>query len=132
MRKSPRTAVLTSIILLAVLLSACEADRIATGMRETKLPGQWQATYTTFSGTEVDTFRADAGQTLVLEYETEVEKGSLTIQVENPDDEVLWDAAFDEGGADSVRVALNQDGRHAIVLVGEDTGGSWDLEWEIE
>lgn len=132
MDELPRAAFLISIILLAGLLTACEADRVAIGMRETNLPGEWQATYTTFSGTEVDTFRADAGQTLVLQYETDVEKGSLTIQVENPDDEVLWDAAFDEGDADAVTVDLNQDGRYAIVLTGEDTGGSWDLEWEIE
>ena len=132
MDKLGRTAFLISIILLAGLLTACEADRVAVGMRETNLPGQWQATYTTFSGTEVDTFSVDAGQTLVLEYETEVEKGSLTIQVENPDDEVLWDTSFDEGDADTVRVDLEQDGRYAIVLIGEDTGGSWDLEWEIE
>lgn len=132
MSRLPRAAFLISIILLAGLLTACEADRVAVGMRETNLPGQWQATYTTFSGTEVDTFSVDAGQTLVLEYETEVEKGSLTIQVENPDDEVLWDTSFDEGDADTVRVDLEQDGRYAIVLIGEDTGGSWDLEWEIE
>jgi NADPH:quinone reductase-like Zn-dependent oxidoreductase len=132
MYRLPRAAFLISIILLAGLLAACEADRVAVGMRETNLPGQWQATYTTFSGTKVDTFRADAGQSLVLDYETEVDKGSLSIQVENPDDEVLWDVAFDEGGADTIRVDLNQDGRYAIVLKGEDAGGSWDLEWELE
>jgi hypothetical protein len=123
---------LLSVMLLGGLLIACQADRVAIGMNETNLPGQWQATYTTFSGTKVDTFRADAGQTLILDYETEVEKGSLTVQVEDPDEEVLWETAFDEGGADTVRVDLNQDGRYAIVLIGEDADGSWDLEWEIE
>ena len=132
MDKLQRAFFFISTILFVGLLAGCAADRVAVGMRETNLPGQWQATYTTFSGTKADTFPADAGQTLVLEYETEVDKGSLTLQVESPDDEVLWETALEEGGADTVRVALNQDGRYAIVLSGEDTGGSWDLEWEIE
>jgi hypothetical protein len=123
---------LSVLLLLAVLLTGCEADSVEIGMVETHLASEWRATYTTFSGTKTDIIQADAGQTLVLEYDAQVDKGMLDIQIENPDDEVIWEMPLQEDNADTVQVPLPQEGRYALRIRGEDTGGGWDLTWDIQ
>ena len=123
---------LTLFLLLAGLLAACGRSTVEIGMMETTLPGSWEASYRTFSGAKRNTFGADAGETLVLDYKVVVDKGMLSLRVENPDGEDLWDLSLEEEAADTVEVPLNTDGRYTIVVEGDATGGGFDLSWELK
>jgi hypothetical protein len=101
-------------------------------MVETHLPGRWEASYTTFTGNKTDTIRASAAQTLVLDYEVEVDKGELTIELRRHEGGPLWDMSFQEDAADSVAIALPDTGPHTLAIEGEGAGGSFDLSWELE
>ena len=122
-------------ILLLVVISigiGCAQSSVEIGMVETRLPGRWEASYATFTGTKRDTIRAEAGQTLVLEYEVEVDKGELHIALEPQDRGALWDVTFEKGAADTVELALSQDGPYALTIEGDNAGGSFALSWQIE
>lgn len=125
---------LLAALLFGGLLASCGdgTSRIEIGMREIHLSGDWQANYATFTGRKSDTFQADAGQRLDLEYKTQVDRGTLKILVENPADEVVWQVSLQEGQSDSVQVPLEQDGRYTMRIVGEGTSGSWHLQWNIQ
>ncbi len=131
-RRERNTIWLTMFLLLASLLAACGRSTVEIGMMETTLPGSWEASYRTFSGTKRSTFGADAGETLVLDYEVAVDKGTLSLRVENPDGEDLWDLSLEESEADTVELSLDEDGRYTIVVEGDATGGGFDLSWELE
>ncbi|MEJ2210894.1 MAG: hypothetical protein P8129_17905 [Anaerolineae bacterium] len=122
---------LTLSLLIAGLLAGCQVDTVEVGMVETHLPGNWRASYRTFSGTKRDTFRAEAGQTLRLAYDVVVERGNLTIEVQDPDGKILWDASLQENKADVADVSLQKDGRYTLVVRGNDTGGRWNLTWDV-
>lgn len=126
------TLLVTLLALLATLVTGCTGDSLEIGMVETHLGDEWRASYTTFTGTKSDTFQADAGQTLVLDYEVQVEKGTLYVVLENPDDEVVWKMSLQEDNAGTPQISLEQDGRYTLRLRGEDTGGGWDLTWDIQ
>ena len=113
-------------------LLSCSLAHVVIGLRETHLPGLWRASYSTFTGSKSDVFQADAGQTLDLEYNAQVDKGMLSIQVVNPGDEVVWEASLKEDQAETTQVSLDHSGRYAIRITGEETGGSWDLKWYVE
>ena len=100
-------------------------------MVETNLPGRWEANYRTFTGTKLDTIRADAGQTLHLEYEVTVDKGDLGVEIVGQEDEILWGMSFKEDAEDIVELGLEQDGLYTIAIEGDNTGGSFDLSWEL-
>lgn len=119
-------------LLLAGLLAGCQVDTIEIGMVETHLPHDWRASYATFTGTKRDAFEAEAGQTLRLAYDVTVERGTLTLEVQNPDDEVVWDVSLQEGDSAAVDVPLERDGRYHLVVRGDDTGGSWNLSWDVQ
>ena len=78
------------------------------------------------------TVRADAGEMLVLQYAAEVNKGSLGIMVETPDDEMLWHVSLDEDTEDMADFPVEQDGRYSIVVRADGTAGSFDLTWRVE
>lgn len=126
---------LSSILLVGLtiaMLVGCARSTIKIGWSGTSRPGVKAYSYTTFNGREKSTFRAEEGEMIVLDYEVTVDKGSLTLRVENPDGESLWEESFEEDGEDSVEISVDTSGRHQIVIVGNDTGGSFDLSWEIE
>lgn len=124
--------ILALSLLLAGLLAGCQADTVEIGMVETKLANDWRASYTTFTGTKTDRLQAEAGQTLRLGYDVEVSKGTLTIEVQNPDDGVVWDLSLAEGDSGAVEVPVEQEGTYTLVLRGDDAGGSFDLTWNIQ
>lgn len=128
-----RTAICLALsILFFSLLTACGQSSLEVGMMETNLPGRWEARYVTFTGTKVDTIRAQAGQTLILEYNVEVDKGDLSIEVDRHEREAIWDVSLQEDADDTVQIALDQDGPYTIVVEGDNAGGSFEFSWELK
>ena len=123
---------LTIAFFLIGLLAACGPSSLEIGMMETNLPGRWEASYMTFTGTKADKIQADAGQTLILEYEVDVDKGDLSIEVKHPEAGALWDVVLQEDAEDTVELALEWAGPYTITIEGDNAGGSFDLSWELE
>jgi hypothetical protein len=91
-----------------------------------------RACYAAFSGSRVRRVQADTGETLVVEYDATVNKGILTISVAGPDDEIPWVVSLDRDSKDGVELPVEQDGRYAIVVLGDGTAGSFALWWHVE
>lgn len=119
-------------LLLAGLLAGCGQSRLQVGMKETHRSGHWQASYVTLSGVKQDTLRAGAGQTLVLDYDVEVDNGTLGITVSDPENQALWDVSLHERARDAVHLDLDEGGSYTIRVEGDGAGGSFDLAWELE
>jgi hypothetical protein len=60
------------------------------------------------------------------------DKGTLTIQIEDPDGALRWCVSLAQDAGDMVSIQVGQAGRHAIVVQGNGTAGSFDLSWEVE
>jgi len=131
MNHARRILLAVSVLLAFGLLSGCKQSSVAIGWVASQRPGHWEASYTTFTGSKIASVPTDAGEALTLEYTAEVDKGSLIIEVQDPDDEVLWDVTLRENAAEIIELRLDQDGRHAIVVRGDDAGGSFVLSWEV-
>ena len=123
---------LLAAFLLGGLLASCGSSSMEIGMMETHLPGNWQASYSTFTGRKSDTFQADAGQSLNLDCDAQVNRGTLEIQVEDPDDQVTWQRSLQVDLSDTVHIPLEKTGRYTLLINGNGTGGSWDLKWNVE
>jgi hypothetical protein len=132
MNRKRKVWLLLAALLLGVLLVSCGYSSIEIGMMGTHLPGNWQASYSTFTGRKTDTFQADAGQTLNLKYDVQVNKGTLDLQVEDPDNQVIWQRTLQVDQSDTVHISLEKTGHYSLLINGRGTGGSWDLKWNVE
>jgi hypothetical protein len=76
--------------------------------------------------------RAKAGQEIDLTYDVEVEKGSLTLAVEGPDGQTVWEETYRESASDSLALTAPEEGHYTLVVTGDETGGSFDISWQAE
>lgn len=124
------------LILAAVALAAlvgCESSSsLKVGWVETSSANQHTARYATFSGTESTGVAVEGGQSLTVDYDVTVEKGTLKLAILTPNDETIWEQTFSEGDTGQARVTAAENGRYHIDITGSDTGGSYDISWEIE
>lgn len=130
-------------LLLTFSLGACdtlkertgvEFERVANvqiGMVESSGLNSTQARFRTLTGRKTWGEQLASGDSLVLEYEAEIEKGSLTLQVESPEDEVIWERTLTEGedAADQIELNASENGTYTIAVTGDGAGGSYELAW---
>ena len=121
-----------TLLLTSILLIGCGSNTVKLGWSESRLPGCWRADYSTFEGVEQITFLAQKGQTVNLDYDVAVEKGSLTLKVVGPDGASLWEESFGEAADGVVTLTVPQKARYQMRVEGEETGGSFDLSWNME
>jgi hypothetical protein len=122
-----------TLMLISGLLIGCGGrySSLKVGWVGSNTPGKYAYQYKRFSGIERKTFRADAGEAFALDYEVDVDEGTLALRLVSPDGETRWEQVFEEDIDESIMVTLEQDGRYRIEIEGNDTKGSFDLEWEI-
>jgi len=132
-----------ALLLVSALTIGCGArSSLRIGWLESGGPRHKTARYRTFSGVERASFRVEEGQTVEIDYEINVEKGTLTLSVTDPDGEIVWEETFEEAVGDGGEPELSfrgehalepvaQTGRYKLRIEGDRTGGSFDLSWEV-
>jgi len=121
-----------ALVLATTLLAGCGSSRgIRIGWRESSGLNHKNAKYASFQGVERKTLRAQEGQTITLDYDVTVEKGTLVLAIVDPDGESLWEKPFREDGSDTVALTASRQGVYTIHIEGEDTSGSFDLSWSL-
>lgn len=137
-----RIKYLSSLILLTVLLSACgggslhvgklKIGEVRIGMLETRGPNHMAYSYTTFSGHESAPVDLDSGQTLTIDYQVQMTKGGLTLEIQDPQNDVLWQKSFQTDASETIELQAQETGQHAIIIAAESAGGSVDVSWYVE
>jgi len=130
-----RRSMLVTALVVAIgsLLVGCGArSSLRIGWLEAGGPGHKDVRYKLFSGLERTSFRAQAGETIELDYDLEVERGTLAVSLVDPDGEDLWARTFEEEAQDVVRVEAQQGGRFRLNIEGESTRGGFEITWRVE
>jgi hypothetical protein len=124
-----RKALLAALLVAVIALLPCCRGSVRLGWVETSSPGHITASYSEFTGTEVRTIQAQAGDTLCLEYEDEVDRGNLRLEVEDPFGQTIWCESLCENCCQSEALPVDEPGCYTILVWGEETAGSFDLAW---
>jgi hypothetical protein len=127
-----RILLLTTI--LAILISSCDLNKIKIGevrmMYGVNEDGHISYEFTTFTGYENGNIQAETGQTISFDYQAAVDKGSLVIEWQDPNGEVLWRKDIVESESGSEDIAIHSPGRYTIVIQGKGAGGNFDISWQ--
>jgi hypothetical protein len=121
-----------TLLFSALLLVGCGSSSIKIRWRESSGLKHTRANYASFEGVEKKKFRAKDGETIALEGEVTVEKGSLTIELADPNDKILWEQTYTQDGDLSISITAAETGFYTLRIVGDETGGGFDLSWDVE
>lgn len=119
------------IVLFLVLLASLTACTRQVGWVGMNYGSTFQASYFLFDGPKTQTIRLDAGDTLTLRYELDVDDGALTLQWIGPGKTMVWNETFTEDTEDVYTCLPESGGRCTLRLIGDQTQRGFDLQWEI-
>lgn len=118
---------LTVVLISALSLTACSQKQV--GWVATNMGDTFEASYRRFDGREVENYQLEAGESFSLSYDIEVDEGSLTLELVDPQDELVWEETFSEDDEDVFEVTPETSGRYRLRVIGDDTQGSFELNW---
>ncbi|AIQ48477.1 hypothetical protein R70723_23090 [Paenibacillus sp. FSL R7-0273] len=115
------------MLVLAMLLTACDKKLMFVGSES---GSKVKASYKLFSGTDDKKVKLKSGETLAVDYKSKVEKGELTIELYDPDGELVKD--FNTGEAGSERIEADKDGAYKFIITGKSAKGSYEIKFTTE
>lgn len=120
--------------ILAILISSCDLSKIKIGevrmMYGVNEDGHISYEFTSFTGYENGNIQAETGETISFDYQAAVDKGSLVMEWQDPNGEVLWRKDIVESESGSEDIAIHSPGRYTIVIQGKGAGGNFDVSWK--
>lgn len=131
MKKHKRVLAVLGMLIISLSLHACGTQNLRIGWREYNTRNSRNARYVTFDGIQKKTFRVDGNHTMNLRGDIEVKKGTLQVKVVNPSGEQVWKQNFQDNDQFTTTIDLTESGLYQLYFEGFDTGGSFDISWEI-
>lgn len=135
MPRSCKAYWLISLVVLSLGGLSCGGtyfSGVRTGYSGANRPGHIYGSYASFDGSERNTFSVTEGQTIAINYSATINNGSLTFILRDANEGELWRVDLQSDGADSTTVIAPNSGDYTMIIVGEDTGGSYDVTWEVK
>ena len=129
---------LFTIFLIGSVLSGCDfTSKIKIGEVRLGMFGDHQDShsyysYSTFTGVESERLQAEKGQSIAFSYQVSVEKGSLIIELQDPNGEVLWHQVHETHAQDQLEIPVETTGIQTIIIQGKDAGGSFEVSWQVK
>ena len=122
--------------ILAILLSACELNKLKFGevrmMYGTNEEGRISYDISTFTGIESGDLQAEQGQTISFTYHAVLDKGSLVIEWQDPQGQVIWNKSLVESDHGGDEIEILSPGKYTIIIQGKGVGGSFDVSWQMK
>lgn len=116
------------ILIAAVLLTSCTRQVGWVGLN---YGNTFDFSYQFFDGKETEKIEIEAGDTLTLSYDIEVNDGALNLELLGPDQAVVWQTSFLEDVNDVFEFTPTAGGRYTLNIIGDSTNGGVELRWKI-
>lgn len=137
---SKRKLYLCSLAGLAVLLAlgvwmfarSSNTLQWSLGLISSQSEGAMAFSYTLFNGAADDRIQTRAGSTIVVDFDTVVRLGKLTISVVGPDGAPLQEFHLTRSHKQRVSLKAPQDGNYTLSVKGEKTSGKFAVAWFAE
>jgi hypothetical protein len=133
--KQDRRLVLCMLAVMALLVGGCDFTKVRIGevrmMYGTNVDGHISYNYSIFTGFEYGETQVASGQRIFFEYTVTVDKGSLLIEWQDPEGEVVWRKSLQESERGEDGFTVESTGTYRIMIQGKNSGGSFDVAWKI-
>ncbi|QSF45040.1 hypothetical protein [Paenibacillus tianjinensis] len=117
------------VLVIVTMLAACDKRLMFVGS-SSSTKNKIAASYKLFTGTDEKKISLKKGDTLAVDYQSEVKKGELTINFYDPDNQLVQSISTNESGNEKIEV--NKDGKYRFKINGKHTQGSYKITYKIE
>lgn len=128
--------ILLITIFQAGLLSGCNLSKIKIGevrmMYGSNEEGRIAYNIRSFTGVESGSVQATKGQTIPFSYRVILDQGSLLIEWQDPEGEVMWQEVLAESGSGGAEISILFPGEYVIIVQGNGFSGNIDVSWDIK
>lgn len=135
-RKIYLTLFVVALAVFSTLLSGCDFSKVKIGevrmMYGENDDGHIAYTFSAFSGFERGSALAEAGQTIAFDYQASIDEGSLIIEWQTPDGEILWHTTVVESNQGTEIFPVESPGEHKLVIQGIGAEGDFVVSWEVK
>ena len=107
-----------------------EKEQTRDGWLDTHTANRIRASYDLFDGYEYGYINVETGQTIVIRYDAKVQSGNLRVKIESPWGENEWQQYIKRNSKREFNVEANSNGRYKVMIIGDETQGSFDVSWE--
>jgi len=94
------------------------------------LPGHNKMGFSYLNGTQSEAIKAKKGQTIVLNYETKVTKGDLSINMYDPDKKDV--AQIETNSIGTKEILAKKDGIYHMKIYAKKARGNYNLKWKVK
>lgn len=129
---------LFTILIFGILLSGCDfsnkikVNEVRLGMFGENKSRYMSYNYGTFTGVEYGQVQAENGQAIAFSYEVSVKKGNLLIEGQDPEGKVAWQESFESDAQGAIDLPVETAGTYTIIIQGKNSGGRFQVAWEID
>lgn len=127
MRRRMRLGILALITAIMLILTACDLRVLSIS---SNVGSNVRASYKYFTGNDIKKFKVKSGETMIIDYQSKVKKGDLSIKLYDPDDTLIKEFATNEVGVEEIKA--DKDGKYKIEIIGKSTSGSFKVKYKIE
>ncbi len=124
------------ILILVILLSGCDFTKIRVGevrvMYGSNEDGHISYDFKTFTGFESGSAQVEKGEIIFFDYQVTVDKGSLLIEWQDPNGEIVWQENLSESERGNVEIGIETSGKYTIIIQGKNAAGNFDVSWMKE
>ena len=124
------------ILILVILLSGCDFTKIRVGevrvMYGSNEDGHISYDFKTFTGFESGSAQVEKGEIIFFDYQATVDKGSLLIEWQDPNGEIVWQENLSESDRGNVEIGIETSGKYTIIIQGKNAAGNFDVSWMKE
>jgi hypothetical protein len=121
---------------LSILLSSCNLSKVKIGevrmMYGTNEDGRISYDIRTFTGIERGSVQAETGETISFTYQAVLDKGSLMIEWQDPNGEVMWQKNLVESDQGAEEIEIKSSGEYVIITQGKGAAGNFDVSWQVK
>jgi len=125
-----KTKLVFVLVVIAICIQACASNQIRVGWVGGSTGDRIHYVYKQFNGQESASIKADPGQSLSLLYDVQIDQGSVTIELFDPEQELVWERVLMAGESGKADLRADLQGRYILLVSGHNTKGGFDLSWE--
>lgn len=131
--KSKTIAIFTVICIVLALVISISIIEISNGRNfkfmsvEKNSSSRMKVSYRYFNGTDTRKISLKDGETLKINFISEVKEGKLVINILDDNDKIL--KTLDSNTKGNVNIKANSEGKYTIKVEGYKTRGSYDVNW---
>jgi methionine-rich copper-binding protein CopC len=106
---------------------------VRVGFVGTSIPGHMVASYQYLDDTIDSQVTAETGEMLVMTHELQVEQGTLSLEVQNPQGATIKRIERKAPGEANgqTNIDIPQDGTYRLLVQGKETRGAYDIRWNV-